>query len=79
MVFALFTLSNLFIYDTGCAEPVAMVTNLHLATITDVVWTPDGCGLMVRSVPPLGAIWAMLLNAFGITAITSPQKPKLAK
>eukprot|EP00667_Euglena_gracilis_P008597 EG_transcript_8712 len=79
MVFALFTLSNLFIYDTGCAEPVAMVTNLHLATITDVVWTPDGCGLMVASKDgyvscvvfsegELGTAWNLSANADGLPA-----------
>ena len=47
MVFALFTVSTLFIYDTSCAEPLAVVSNLHLATITDACWAPDGYTLMV--------------------------------
>eukprot|EP00668_Euglena_longa_P029557 GGOE01036910.1.p1 GENE.GGOE01036910.1~~GGOE01036910.1.p1 ORF type:complete len:497 (-),score=110.71 GGOE01036910.1:120-1610(-) len=74
MVFALFTLTNLFVYDTSCAEPVALVTNLHLATITDVTWAPDGNTLLVASKDgyvscvvfgdgELGAAWDLVRDA----------------
>lgn len=49
MVFALYTLNTLLIYDTSCSEPIGMISNLHLCSLTDVTWSPDGEFLMVSS------------------------------
>jgi len=79
MVFALFTISNLLIYDTSCAEPIALVTHLHLSTIADVVWAPDGYSLMVASkdgyvssvifdVSELGPTWDLTVDSDDLPA-----------
>ena len=47
MVFVLFSMTTVFVYDTSCAQPVATISNLHLATITDATWSPDGYTLLV--------------------------------
>ena len=50
VVFAVATLDSVFVYDTGEAAPLAVVTGaLHCAAITDLAWSPDGQSIAVSS------------------------------
>eukprot|EP00906_Rhabdomonas_costata_P020557 RCo029942 len=49
MVVAVYTSSVVLFYDTASAEPLAVITNLHLSTITDVAWAPNGLSVMIAS------------------------------
>ena len=42
MVFAVATISTLFVYDTLHKYPLLRVAGCHLATINDVCWSSDG-------------------------------------
>lgn len=38
IVFAIATLNSVYIYDTECVAPIAVLAGLHYAAITDVTW-----------------------------------------
>lgn len=38
IVFAIATLNSVYIYDTECVAPVAVLAGLHYAAITDITW-----------------------------------------
>ncbi|KAI9296186.1 WD40 repeat-like protein [Neoconidiobolus thromboides FSU 785] len=48
-VFAVATQNSIFIYDTQHLNPIAYVSNLHFATLTDLSWSPDGNTLLISS------------------------------
>ena len=43
------TTDTVAVYDTGADAPVAFVSGLHYATITDAAWSPCGLKLVVSS------------------------------
>lgn len=49
MVFAIATQNSVMIYDTEQINPLAVATNIHLASITDLSWSHDGNMLIVAS------------------------------
>ncbi|CAG8447556.1 10998_t:CDS:2 [Ambispora leptoticha] len=49
IIYAVATQDAVFIYDTQQLSPLAMVTNLHYATFTDVTWSIDGNILIIAS------------------------------
>lgn len=49
MVFAVVTISSVFIYDTQHVHPIARLSGQHLAPINDAAWTGDGQKLAVCS------------------------------
>jgi chromatin assembly factor 1 subunit B len=49
VVFAVCTTDTVAVYDTGKETPVAFVSGLHYATITDAAWSPCGMKLVVSS------------------------------
>jgi hypothetical protein len=49
MVFAVVTISTIFVYDTQHPHPLARISGCHLATINDATWSPDGNMLVVCS------------------------------
>ena len=46
---AVCTTDTVAVYDTGADAPVAFVSGLHYATITDAAWSPCGLKLVVSS------------------------------
>jgi len=38
LVFAIATLNSVYIYDTECVAPIAVLAGLHYAAITDITW-----------------------------------------
>ncbi|XP_078432919.1 transducin/WD40 repeat-like superfamily protein isoform X2 [Wolffia australiana] len=49
IVFAVATLSSLYIYDTESTAPLAVLAGLHYAAITDIAWSADARYLAVSS------------------------------
>ena len=49
MVFAAASLDAVAVYDTCSPEPLAVITGLHYAGITDLAWSPDGELLAISS------------------------------
>ncbi|KAL2621233.1 hypothetical protein R1flu_001438 [Riccia fluitans] len=49
LIFAVATLSSVFIYDTQGSSPVAVFSGLHYAPITDLAWSCDGKFLAISS------------------------------
>ncbi|CAA7034794.1 unnamed protein product [Microthlaspi erraticum] len=49
LVFAIATLNSVYIYDTECVAPIAVLAGLHYAAITDVTWSPNASYLAVSS------------------------------
>jgi chromatin assembly factor 1 subunit B len=49
MVFAVATLDHVGVYDTRQATPLALVSAVHYAALTDLAWSPDGSVLAVAS------------------------------
>lgn len=49
VVFAVCTTDTVAVYDTAADAPVAFVSGLHYATITDAAWSPCGLKLVVSS------------------------------
>jgi WD40 repeat protein len=48
-VFAVVTLSTVYVYDTQHARPFAKFKGLHYAPINDVAWSEDGLTLVACS------------------------------
>ncbi|CAH8391140.1 unnamed protein product [Eruca vesicaria subsp. sativa] len=49
IVFAIATLNSVYIYDTECVAPIAVLAGLHYAAITDITWSPTASYLAVSS------------------------------
>ncbi|CAA6667724.1 unnamed protein product [Spirodela intermedia] len=49
IVFAVATLSSLYVYDTESSTPVAILAGLHYAAVTDIAWSPDARYLAASS------------------------------
>lgn len=49
MVFAVALIDGVFIYDTEHDAPLAVASNLHYSSYTDLAWTPDGTQLIATS------------------------------
>ncbi|KAF2454361.1 WD40-repeat-containing domain protein [Lineolata rhizophorae] len=49
MVYAVATQDAVYVYDTQQGKPLAVVSNLHFATFTDLTWSNDGLTLLMTS------------------------------
>ncbi|EOA13315.1 hypothetical protein CARUB_v10026349mg [Capsella rubella] len=49
LVFAIATLNSVYIYDTECVTPIAVLAGLHYAAITDITWSPNASHLALSS------------------------------
>ncbi|KAI1259516.1 WD40 repeat-like protein [Xylariaceae sp. FL1019] len=49
MVYAVATQDAVLLYDTQQTTPICIVSNLHLATFTDLTWSGDGSTLLISS------------------------------
>ncbi|GAP88212.2 putative chromatin assembly factor 1 subunit B [Rosellinia necatrix] len=49
MVYAVATQDAVLLYDTQQTTPICVVSNLHLATFTDLAWSSDGLTLLISS------------------------------
>ncbi|KAI1122238.1 WD40 repeat-like protein [Nemania abortiva] len=49
MVYAVATQDAVLLYDTQQTTPICVVSNLHLATFTDLTWSSDGSTLLISS------------------------------
>ncbi|KAJ1327577.1 chromatin assembly factor 1 subunit B [Microdochium nivale] len=49
MVYAVATQDAVLLYDTQQTTPLCIVSNLHLATFTDLTWSNDGLTLLISS------------------------------
>ncbi|KAI0505819.1 WD40 repeat-like protein [Xylaria bambusicola] len=49
VVYAVATQDAVLIYDTQQTTPICVVSNLHLATFTDLTWSSDGSTLLISS------------------------------
>ncbi|KAI2469341.1 WD40 repeat-like protein [Annulohypoxylon bovei var. microspora] len=49
MVYAVATQDSILLYDTQQMTPICIVSNLHLATFTDLTWSGDGSTLLITS------------------------------
>ncbi|KAJ2903456.1 WD40 repeat-like-containing domain protein [Zalerion maritima] len=49
MVYAVATQDSVLLYDTQQTTPICVVSNLHLATFTDLAWSSDGQTLLISS------------------------------
>ncbi|KAI1103433.1 WD40 repeat-like protein [Jackrogersella minutella] len=49
MVYAVATQDSVLVYDTQQTTPICVVSNLHLATFTDLAWSSDGLTLLISS------------------------------
>lgn len=48
-IFCVLTWDSIVIYDTHHKEPLALISGLHYANLTDAAWTADGHSLVVSS------------------------------
>jgi chromatin assembly factor 1 subunit B len=49
MIYAIATLSTVYIYDTEHFHPIAMFDDIHYIGLTDLAWSTDGYTLMISS------------------------------
>lgn len=49
VVYAVATQDSVLLYDTQQTTPLCVVSNLHLATFTDLTWSSDGLTLLISS------------------------------
>ena len=49
MIFAVASTDSVTVYDTQSSTPLALITNLHCSSITDLAWSPSGTYLALSS------------------------------
>lgn len=49
MIYAIACQDSVLVFSTDSVQPIAVVGNLHYATLTDVTFSPDGLSLMMTS------------------------------
>ena len=49
LILAVGTQDCIIIYDLCRVTPIAMIKDMHCATLTDLAWSPDGLSLLVSS------------------------------
>lgn len=49
MVYAVFTMDTLYVFDTVQLAPIAVIRDLHYGSLTDVAWSADGHTLLVTA------------------------------
>lgn len=65
MVYAVATQDSVLLYDTQQKTPLAIVTNLHCATFTDLAWSSDGLTLFISSSDGFCSTLSFLPNELG--------------
>ncbi|KAI9097144.1 WD40-repeat-containing domain protein [Phlyctochytrium arcticum] len=48
-IFAIACQDAVLVYDTQQLDPIASISSLHYATLTDIAWSSDGCNLIMAS------------------------------
>jgi chromatin assembly factor 1 subunit B len=48
-IYAVATQDSLVLYDTQQTEPIAFMSKLHYATLSDIAWSSDGNNIMISS------------------------------
>lgn len=64
-IFAIATSRSVLIYDSQQSAPIAYVSQIHLARLTDLSWSSDGQMLMISSYDGYTSIIAFDSNEFG--------------
>lgn len=49
IVYAVFTMDTLMIFDSRQSHPIAAFSDLHYGSLTDIAWAPDGYSLLLTS------------------------------
>ena len=49
MIFAIAGINTITIYDTEFFQPIAVIKDLHFASLTDLTWSKDGSQLIISS------------------------------
>ncbi|KAI9193684.1 chromatin assembly factor 1 subunit B [Polychytrium aggregatum] len=66
LVYAIVTQDSIVVYDTQQSSPLAMLSNLHYSTFTDLSWSPDGRTLIAASTDGYASIVTFGENELGI-------------
>ncbi|KAJ9079688.1 Chromatin assembly factor 1 subunit [Entomophthora muscae] len=74
-VFAVATQDSVFVFNTQHSAPIAFVSNLHNASLTDVSWSCDGCTLLASSADGFASIFKFSPGELGVPV----SKPVLIK
>jgi hypothetical protein len=64
-VFAVATFDSVVLYDTDHDKPIASISNLHYATLTDLAWNYDGTMLFMCSTDGFCSMVEFGLNELG--------------
>lgn len=78
IVFAVATGDSVIIYDTQQSTPLAILSNLHYATFTDLAWTNDGHSLIMTSTDGFCSICVFDSSDLG-EIHPNPPIPKVSK
>lgn len=65
IVFAIATSRSILIYDSQQSTPIGYASQIHLARITDLAWSSDGCLLMITSYDGYSTLITFEKNEFG--------------
>ena len=79
IVFAVATTRSILIYDSQQAMPIAYISQIHLARLTDISWSNDGRLLMISSYDGYTSLVAFDKGEIGEPyegAIFEPMQPK---
>ncbi|CAN8251623.1 unnamed protein product [Cochlearia groenlandica] len=78
IVFAIATLNSVYIYDTECVAPIAVLAGLHYAAITDITWSPNASYLALSSQDGYCTLVEFEDNELGESISISVEKKPLA-
>ena len=68
IIFAVASQDSVCVYDTDETEPICYVAGIHLASITDCAWSPDGRVLVVTSTDGFASVVAFDEDELGAPA-----------
>jgi chromatin assembly factor 1 subunit B len=67
IVYAVFTMDAVAVFDTQQKEPIVMIRDLHYGSLTDVSWSPDGYSMILTATDGFCSMVAFEVGELGST------------
>ncbi len=78
IVYAVFTLDTVMVFDTTCTTPFCHIRDLHYGSLTDACWSPDGSTLFVSSTDGFCSVLTFSVDELGLSLSADDQSNVLS-
>lgn len=77
MVYAVFTMDTLYVFDTHQVAPIAVLRDLHYGSLTDASWSADGHTLLVAATDGFCSVVTFAAGELGLMLEPSEEQRML--